>query len=423
MGEGKRSKILVIDGDRTASSMIVDTLTARGSDVYATADPDEGIEKAAALAPDLIFISLLFPESNGLKVSKQIHSVEGLKKVPVVMLISYQGELDPKYTSTIGIVDVLVKPLKREDLISKTVNILGKKALSEGIAEELPVKEEREILAEEEIAGLHHEAGEFSAGTVEISVGEGLMGPESGSDDMEGLHKGEDNERRGPAFTGEELTSDELSQKSFVRKGFLIGAAVLIIAVGLGAYGMKKVLSRAGSRMRPLSAAGTEPVRSETEKKEQVKEQAAEPAPKKNQLKAGESVLPASTEKTVAAGGPSRSGGSEEKKGPPAPGITQKNKSGSDSLAGAPAPKTVKRTSPEESGFSVQAGAFSSEKNAASLVEKLKKKGYDAFAEKDSGRPIYRVLVGRFVDRRKASEQARLLEKEGIKSIIYRSKG
>jgi cell division septation protein DedD len=73
--------------------------------------------------------------------------------------------------------------------------------------------------------------------------------------------------------------------------------------------------------------------------------------------------------------------------------------------------------------YSVQVGSFANEKNAASLVKKLKNKGYDAFIKKDlvDGKLIFhRVLIGKFDIKKKALEHSRLiLQKEGIKSIIY----
>ena len=108
--KGKK-RVLVIDDDQDVRSLFVETLEPKGFDVVTSADPDVGVEGARETEPDLIFISLLFPHSNGLKVSKAIHADESLQRVPIVMLITYQGELDPKYTTTIGVVDVLVKPL------------------------------------------------------------------------------------------------------------------------------------------------------------------------------------------------------------------------------------------------------------------------------------------------------------------------
>ena len=74
--------------------------------------------------------------------------------------------------------------------------------------------------------------------------------------------------------------------------------------------------------------------------------------------------------------------------------------------------------------YSVQLGFFGNERNATSLSEKLKKKGYDAFVLKHiSGdqKIFFRVLLGRFLDKTEAAEYAEIfLRRENMKSIIFR---
>ena len=379
MTEARRTKILVIDGDAEAGAMIAEALAARGPEVHEVADPGEGVEKAKALGPDLIFISLLFPDSNGLKLSKQIHSVEGLKEVPVVMLISYQGELDPRYTSAIGIVDVLVKPLTREDIVSKTLKILGEDAFPEvtaaAIAEETPVFEEKEAAEEEETVIPHAGAVEIE----EFSAGHG------GGDD---LPVAADEDLREPVSEGGERLLRGASGKMTARNRIFAAAAILSIAViGISAYRLKKVFYPSGRESAPVSSVGTIP-----------------------------------GEKSVTAGGRTR-GEEMEKTKSPSPAVPEEQKKVSVPSAAVPPQKEAHEASRKEYLYSVQVGAFSSEQNAAALVGKLKNKGYDAFTERDGVRPVYRVLVGRYADPNKASEKAGLLKKEGLKSIIIRIKG
>lgn len=131
MVEKGRKKIFIVDDGRSSSLMIKNTLEPLGCEVLSVADPEECVGIATAFNPDLIFVSLELQGSNGLKVSNGIHLTDGLKDVPVVMMISYDGELDPKYTSTIGVVDVIVKPLKDTEIISLILGILGENSLSD----------------------------------------------------------------------------------------------------------------------------------------------------------------------------------------------------------------------------------------------------------------------------------------------------
>ena len=97
-----KRKILVIDDDQSVCDMIARTLKSRDYEVFTETHYQEGVERAGEVLPDLAFISLLLDSTNGLKVSKEIHAIDKLGKLPVIMLISHKGELDPKYTVTIG---------------------------------------------------------------------------------------------------------------------------------------------------------------------------------------------------------------------------------------------------------------------------------------------------------------------------------
>ena len=146
-----RKKILVINEDKKNVGLFGKALEPKGFEVYAIGTPDKGIEKAIEIEPDLIFVDLIFQDSNGLKVSKLLHAVDKLKKVPIIMLISHKSDLDPKYTSTIGVVDVLLQPFTADDIISKTFSVLGEDAdipAMEEMAAELTEDEEFEAFAE-----------------------------------------------------------------------------------------------------------------------------------------------------------------------------------------------------------------------------------------------------------------------------------
>ena len=66
--------------------------------------------------------------------------------------------------------------------------------------------------------------------------------------------------------------------------------------------------------------------------------------------------------------------------------------------------------------YHVQLGVFRNKKNAAALVKKFRRKGYDVFVIKGfsrSNETFYRVLTGRFKDRRKAGKLADEIRRKG----------
>lgn len=74
-----------------------------------------------------------------------------------------------------------------------------------------------------------------------------------------------------------------------------------------------------------------------------------------------------------------------------------------------------------ESGFVVQVGSFSQERNAAVLASRLASSGFPAFVERSSsaGQWVYRVKVGPRPSRNAADDlRQRLIDKEQLQGII-----
>ena len=99
------------------------------------------------------------------------------------------------------------------------------------------------------------------------------------------------------------------------------------------------------------------------------------------------------------------------------------------SVPKAPQEASIEPPVPAKNGngiYSVQVGFFVKEKNANSLSDKLKKKGYDAFVLRhmsEGNKIFFRILIGRFHGKSEAVKQARIiLRREGLKAIIYEQK-
>ncbi len=415
-------KILVIDDDQSVCDTFARTLSGRGYEVYTETRYQDGVKKADEVLPDLLFVSLLLDTTNGLKVSKEIHAMEKLRKVPIVMLISYKGELDPKYTVTIGVVDVLVKPPRENDIIVKTETILGPDAdlnkqeqrfqgftdresygtirdRAEGIErageyvsestgntdkerfdfyegnDEVPELPDEEASQNEEYSS---QSGYAESGRKEIredipvesvfeEVDEAIEGTADFGESDSKSPFNEDWEADANLGTqGEDgfnyFGEDERNGKG--RKILMIAAALVVVAViGVGTYMGLQFLF--GGKDRPVvqSSAEDEPDR--------MKEKAAS-LPQRGSVSGEEKAVAERSKET----------------------------------------------------FSLQVGFFGNLKNAEVLSEKMKRQGYKAFIKKEekaSGKISYRVLVGKYSSRNEALEYSKIiLQKEGIKPVLYK---
>lgn len=441
MNGKSRKKILVIDDDSAACETLKASLGPRGCDVFIVPDPGAALEKAKDIVPDLIFISLLLPGTNGLKVSKSLHSEQTLRDIPVLMMISHAGELDPKYTVTIGIVDVLVKPLTSDQVIGKALNILDAGSAGEGISFEeepsdvftLDDEEEAETIAfpgepafespQEFSPPPGREDEDLTGKKAGLAAGTSMENQDE-DDELQQMLRDED-EKTGeepPEFEYEdEYDSYKQSEKKTTQKIILLAASLFVIIIlGIGIYFLKDSLfppaqspAPAGRELAsaPEQAVSTQPA--DTLTPVDAVQAAPEPVPadrvrppKSAPAPSSPAVKPDTPVKQAPAAYPAKTPGTEAK-GPPA----QPHKTAK-----------VKPAAATKGGFTVQVGVFENKQNADSLSGRLGKLGYAVTVRTDTGKDrktLYRVTVGSFDSRAAAVKQSEaLLNKEHIKSLV-----
>ncbi len=90
--------------------------------VMANSGP-KGIELAQQLQPNVIILDVMIPEMDGWQILQRLHSTPVTKAIPVVVCSVFY---DPELAFTLGAVDMLKKPVRKEDLVAalKKINIL-----------------------------------------------------------------------------------------------------------------------------------------------------------------------------------------------------------------------------------------------------------------------------------------------------------
>jgi len=473
-------KVLVIDDDASACGLIEEVLTRLGLEVLISLEPRAGYETAKANIPDLIFINLLLSGTNGLKVSKAIHAVKGLEKIPVIMLISYQGELDPKYTATIGIPDTLVKPLKEAEIIAKTRAILGDAAVTEPADETvreislelqmgpMTLHEEEEMAEEaaltsarethdEPIKEEHAEQKDRETMNKITKERESYM-PEKGNP----FNKNKDDDRnlftdesdifgeelnKSRAEAGGQLMQEKQTEDSFsendgdllfeeekpansLRRILLIVASIVAgIGLGVGGY----LFFTAGSKHAPVEkqivktlpepAPVQAPPVIPSEKPNVIPEIPVKSEPQKPetaQAREAKSQEPPPIPETKKERVQKAEAEKPKKEATPAAAVKSEGKKPlSSKQAAEKAPAVTK----EERGYYVQAGFFANEANAKAMAEKLKKLGYAPSVikvESKDKKVMFRVAVGTYADFKKAVEISETLNKQGIKALVHK---
>lgn len=448
----QKRKVLVIDDDAAARRLIEQTLQLHGLEVMTGRDARSGFETARMGFPDLIFINLLLPEINGLKVSKAIHSVEALKTVPVIMIVSQPGELDPKYTKTIGIVDVLVKPFSADEVIAKTKAVLGEDAFGSAPEELIAMPRDEEepepaivldMDEEEDAAVLAFAEGdregpqtdeehENSAvpDTGRASEDEGCAGP---SERIRRFGQNEDGFEEQdlfsavPGSSGEQTTavrdepeSRDIADESMddydpqageapvspVRRVLMIAASIVAgIALGIGGYlfftaGTKQAPARkqvAKVLTDPVTVAPSVPA-SPSEKQKIIPE------------------IPVKQEPLDSRAAQKK----ESKIKEPVPAEAKSSAKKDDPLK-EPSKKVVPKPGAAETAYYVQAGVFENRDNAVALAARIKEAGSPASiqtVDSPGRKTLYRVIAGSSASHEKAVEMSASLSRKGIKTIV-----
>lgn len=105
--------ILMIDDDKDFGGLVSAHFSLLGYKVALAHDGKEGLSKAAALKPDLIFLDITMPELNGLEVLRELRAGEDTSGIPVLIM---SGKfLDP------GMSDIFSQERNFREFISKPV--------------------------------------------------------------------------------------------------------------------------------------------------------------------------------------------------------------------------------------------------------------------------------------------------------------
>jgi PAS domain S-box-containing protein len=109
------SRILVIDDDADTRRLLTNQLEELRFEVITASSAEVGLQAARKERPDLITLDLIMPEMTGWEALKEFKEARDLQDIPVVIISVVAGEQDRG--NIFGAVDLLTKPVDRDDLI------------------------------------------------------------------------------------------------------------------------------------------------------------------------------------------------------------------------------------------------------------------------------------------------------------------
>lgn len=124
--ENGKKKILVIEDSLTMQRILSFVLEKEGYEVEIANNGEEGLEKARALQPDLIFTDLMMPVMDGFEVCRKIRSDEKLKDSMIIILTGRGQDSDIEKGLQAGGDDYLMKPFDPPKVVQLVKKIFNK---------------------------------------------------------------------------------------------------------------------------------------------------------------------------------------------------------------------------------------------------------------------------------------------------------
>jgi DNA-binding response OmpR family regulator len=116
-------KVLVIDDSIMIRKMVKSILSGK-YDVIEASDGKSGLDAARRFFPDLILLDFVMPKYNGYQTLQAIRRVEGLQKVPVIMISGLKEQVTEHVPEPFTEFDFLEKPFEADVLVARIQNFL-----------------------------------------------------------------------------------------------------------------------------------------------------------------------------------------------------------------------------------------------------------------------------------------------------------
>jgi DNA-binding response OmpR family regulator len=144
---GKKIKILIVDDSDLIRHTLSKFFEEYAVEVVNCLDGLDGIKKALEHVPNLIFLDLMMPNFDGIKMLQVIKIIDTLKNIPVIVISGNTNKANVLTAIEAGADRVIPKPLQKEFIIKNVNEVLGENFLNNSRRIEITEQENREILS------------------------------------------------------------------------------------------------------------------------------------------------------------------------------------------------------------------------------------------------------------------------------------
>ncbi len=116
--------ILIVDDSPTELHILKGILEGAGCGVLIADSGEAGIEQARSGKPDLILMDVVMPGLNGFQATRQLSRDPETENIPIIMVTTKDQDTDKTWGLRQGARDYLVKPVEKDELLSKIMDAL-----------------------------------------------------------------------------------------------------------------------------------------------------------------------------------------------------------------------------------------------------------------------------------------------------------
>ena len=117
------ANILIADDDKTCRDSIQKVLQREGHTVHAAESVDRALETLGANHFDLVVCDYRMPGKTGIDLLIELRRQSSV--VPVLMISAFADALVEAAVKRLGALDVLKKPIRRQELVERTAKVVG----------------------------------------------------------------------------------------------------------------------------------------------------------------------------------------------------------------------------------------------------------------------------------------------------------
>ena len=114
-----KSKILVVEDDRSLSEILIYNLDKAGYEVSLAIDGRDGLSQAQLKLPDVILLDVMLPIIDGIEVCRRLRSKPETAHAIIIMLTAKAEEADQLIGFSVGADDYVTKPFSVRVLLER----------------------------------------------------------------------------------------------------------------------------------------------------------------------------------------------------------------------------------------------------------------------------------------------------------------